>query len=147
MQLHIKTFNELTPFELYEILRRRSEIFVEEQKCVYNDIDNLDLNAYHVYLTDNDGITAYLRVLDRGVQHPEVTIGRVIAVKRNQGLGKAIFQAGIETAKEKYAARKIQIAAQCQAKGFYEKFGFRQISGEFMDAGIPHVHMELTLEN
>lgn len=147
MQLHIKTFNELTPFELYEILRHRAEIFVEEQKCVYNDIDSLDLNACHVYLTDNDGIVAYLRVLDCGVQHPEVTIGRVIAVKRNQGLGAEIFKAGIKVAKEKYAARKIQIAAQCQAKGFYEKFGFKQISGEFIDAGIPHIHMELTLED
>lgn len=143
MQLYIKKFAELSALELYEILRARSEIFVEEQNCPYNDVDGLDLEAYHVYLADKDGIAAYLRVLDRGVQHEEVTIGRVIAVRRGQGLGAEIFKAGIETAREKFGAKKIQIAAQCQARGFYEKFGFRQISEEFMDVGIAHIHMEL----
>lgn len=143
MQLHIKKFGELTLEELYEILRHRAEIFVEEQTCPYNDVDGLDIDAYHVYFTDDDGIAAYLRVLDRGVQHEEVTIGRVIAVKRGRGLGAEIFKAGIEVAKEKLGAKKIQIPAQCQARGFYEKFGFRQISEEFLDVGIPHIHMEL----
>lgn len=146
MQLHIKKFNELTLTELYEILACRAKIFVEEQQCIYNDVDGLDIGAYHVYLADDEGIAAYLRVLDRGVQHDEVTIGRVIAVRRGQGYGAEIFKAGIETAREKFGARKIQIAAQCQAKGFYEKFGFRVISEEFLDAEIWHVHMELELD-
>ncbi|MBD5114256.1 MAG: GNAT family N-acetyltransferase [Ruminococcaceae bacterium] len=146
MQLHIKKFGELTLEELYEILRHRAEIFVEEQACPYNDVDGLDINAYHVFLTDNDGMAAYLRVLDKGVQHEEVTIGRVIAVKRGQGLGAEIFKAGIKVAREKYGAKKIQIAAQCQARGFYEKFGFRQISEEFLDVGIAHIHMQLDCE-
>ena len=83
MELYIKHFSELTAEELYRILAARSEIFVVEQDCVYQDLDGKDLNAWHVWYEDEDGIAAYCRVLDKGVSYEyEGSIGRVIAVKR-----------------------------------------------------------------
>ena len=85
MTLTVKRFDELTPAELYEILRLRSAVFVVEQECAYQDIDNKDQVAVHAWLADEDGIAAYLRVMDRGVYDEEVAIGRVIALRRRQG--------------------------------------------------------------
>ena len=88
MELFVKHFSELTAQELYEIYKLRVSVFVVEQKCCYQEVDDADENAYHVWLRDEDGIEAYARVLPRGATFPEVSIGRVIAVKRRCGLGK-----------------------------------------------------------
>lgn len=143
MELHIKHYAELTAEELYEIMELRVAVFVVEQTCPYQEIDGRDKQAYHVYLTDETGIQAYLRVLDRGAAFEEVSIGRVIAVKRRQGLGTRILQAGIQTAREKFHAGSIVIEAQTYARGLYEKQGFRQTSEEFLEDGIPHIRMRL----
>lgn len=87
MELFVKHFSELTAQELYEIYRLRVSVFVVEQKCCYQEVDDADKDAYHVWLRDEDGIEAYARVLPRGATFPEVSIGRVIAVKRRCGLG------------------------------------------------------------
>ena len=79
MKLHVKTFNELTSEELYEILKLRVDVFVVEQNCPYEEVDGLDKDAIHVYYKDNDELLAYLRVLDRGFESEDVAIGRVIA--------------------------------------------------------------------
>jgi ElaA protein len=143
MELYVKSFRELTADELYEILRLRAQVFVVEQNCPYQDLDGRDRSAYHVYLRDEEGIEAYLRVTDRDPEHENVMIGRVIAVKRRQGLGTRIVNAGIETARERFSAGKIVVEAQTYAKGLYEKCGFIQTSEEFLEDGIPHVRMEL----
>ncbi len=116
MELFVKHFSELTAQELYEIYRLRVSVFVVEQKCCYQEVDDADENAYHVWLRDKDGIEAYARVLPRGATFPEVSIGRVIAVKRRCGLGKQIVAAAIGTAKEKLHADKITIEAQTYVK-------------------------------
>ena len=139
MELFVKHFSELTAQELFEIYRLRVSVFVVEQKC------DADENAYHVWLRDKDGIEAYARVLPRGATFPEVSIGRVIAVKRRCGLGKQIVAAAIDTAKEKLHADRITIEAQTYVKKLYENFGFRQTSEEFLEDGIPHVQMQLDL--
>jgi ElaA protein len=141
METVIKKFDELTLAELYEILRARAEVFIVEQNCAYQDLDNVDKNAYHVYLKDEGGILAYLRVIDKGERLDEVSLGRVITLKRRQGLGTAVMKVGIGVAKEKYGAKRIKIGAQAYAKPFYEQLGFRQISGEYMEDGIPHIYM------
>lgn len=145
MELNIKKYEELTKDELYEILRLRSAVFVVEQHCPWEEIDGKDKNAIHIFLRDNEGIEAYLRVLDRGVSFDEVSIGRVIAVKRRCGLGTRILKEGIHVAKEKYQANKIVIEAQTYAKGLYEKQGFIKTSEEFLEDGIPHIKMTLNL--
>lgn len=143
MVLRVKHFYELTRDELYAILKLRVSVFVVEQKCPYQEADNLDQDAIHVWLEDGDGIEAYLRILDRGVENEHVAIGRVIAVKRRCGLGSRILEEGIRAAKELLDADKIYVEAQSYAREFYEKQGFRQVSDEFLLDGIPHIGMIL----
>lgn len=147
MKLFVKKFDELSVGELYEILKLRSDVFVVEQNCVYPDLDGLDQDAWHVYLRDGDGIQAYLRVMDRGAKFEDVSIGRVISMKRRCGLGTRILQAGVRVAREKLAARRITLEAQVYARGLYEKLGFVQTSGEFLEDGIPHIRMTLELRS
>ena len=143
MEIVVKHFYELTLDELYEILRARAEVFVVEQNCAYQDVDEVDKEAYHVYLREEGKIVAYLRVIDKGKRLDEVSLGRVITLKRRQGYGSKVMQAGIAVAREKFGATKIKIGAQAWAKPFYEQVGFRQISGEYMEDGIPHIYMIL----
>lgn len=143
MELHVKRFEELTLNELYAILKLRVDVFVVEQHCPYGELDGCDREALHVWLSDAQGIAAYLRVLDRGVKSKHVTIGRVIAVRRRMGLGTAVIQAGIEAARENFGADNIYVEAQTYARGLYEKLGFRQISEEFTEDGILHIKMLL----
>ena len=143
MQLYRKRFQELTTEELYGILKLRVDVFVVEQNCPYRELDDRDQNAVHVWLQDEDGILAYLRVMDRGIENESVSIGRVVAAKRRCGLGSRILAEGIRAAKEVFLADSIYLEAQVYAKDLYEKQGFRQISEEFLLDGIPHVKMLL----
>jgi ElaA protein len=141
MEVVVKKFNELTVDELYEILRVRAEIFVVEQNCVYQDLDGVDQDAYHVYMQEEGKIVAYLRVIDRGKRMDEVSVGRVVSTDRRKGLGSRLMTVGFAVAREKFGAERIKIGAQVQAKPFYESLGFRQVSKEYMEDGIPHVYM------
>lgn len=146
MELIVKHFDELTARELYAILALRDKVFVVEQECIYQEADGKDQRAYHVWLEENGELIAYLRVLDAGVSFTEVSIGRVIAVKRRQGYGSRIVAEGIRVAQEKFGAKVIRIEAQTYARGLYEKLGFRQTTDEFLDDGIPHIGMLLQME-
>ena len=145
MECTVKHFNELTSVELYEILQIRAEVFVVEQNCVYQDLDNKDKGAYHVFLHEDGKVKAYLRVLAAGVSYEDASIGRVLTIQRGTGLGKQLLLEGIKVAKEKFNADKIRISAQSYAKGFYEQVGFKQVSEEYLEDGI--WHMEMLLEN
>lgn len=145
MELVEKRFEELTTLELYEILKVRAEVFVVEQNCVYQDLDEKDKQAYHVYLKNKEGVQAYLRVLDAGVSFPEVGIGRVMTLKRRCGLGTQVLKEGIRVAKEKMNADTIKLEAQVYARSLYEKEGFVQTSEEFLEDGIPHIEMTLNM--
>jgi len=141
MKTIIKSFYELNIDELYEILKLRAEVFVIEQNCIYPDIDDKDKHSLHVFLKEQDEIVAYLRVIEKGISFDEVSIGRVIAKYRRQGLGTLVLKAGIQAAKEIYQAEKSIIEAQTYAKTLYEKQGFIQTSDEFLEDGIPHIQM------
>lgn len=145
MELIVKHFSELSAEELFEIYKLRVSVFIVEQSCPYQDIDDADKSAYHVWLRDEDGIEAYARVLPAGVAFPTAAFGRVIAVKRRCGLGTKIVAAAIETARDKLGADMITIEAQVYARSLYENLGFRQTSGEFLEDGIPHIQMQLEL--
>ena len=142
MELVVKHFKELTVEELAEIYKLRVSVFVVEQHCPYQEVDDADKAAYHLWLKDEDGIEAYARALPPGTTFPEAAIGRVIAVKRRCGLGSQIVKAAIDTAVEKFGAEKITIEAQVYARSLYEKAGFRQISEPFLEDGIPHIKMQ-----
>lgn len=141
--LHKKWFPELTSQELYELLRIRSDVFVVEQNCVYQDLDYDDQPSMHLWLTEDDKIVALCRVCPAGTHMEEVSIGRVITTVRGKGYGKQIMLAGIDAAKEHFGAKRIDLEAQEYAKGFYEQVGFRQSSEPFMLDGIPHIKMSL----
>ena len=142
MELITKTFDELTTAELYEIYKLRISVFVVEQNCPYQEIDDADKAAIHLWLQDETGIQAYARVLPPGATFPETSIGRVIAAKRHCGLGTQIVSAAIQIIQEKFHTQTIKIEAQTYVKSLYEKLGFVQISEQFLEDGIPHVMME-----
>ena len=141
MELKIKTFNELTTKELYEILKSRAEIFVVEQNCVYQDLDDIDYKSIHVFYQKEDGrVAAYLRLFYKE-DMKVIQMGRVLTLKHGTGLGKRILQEGIKIVETKMQAEKIYIEAQKYAIGFYEQAGFEVCSEEFLEDGISHVEM------
>lgn len=144
MEMKSKFFQELTTKELYEILKSRAEIFVVEQNCVYQDLDDRDDRSLHVfYEKENGRVTAYLRAFMR--EEGCVQMGRVLTLEHGTGLGGKILQDGIAQIRERMHAEKIYIEAQCYAVGYYEREGFRVCSEEFLEDGIPHVGMELVI--
>ena len=145
--LHEKLFNELTLDELYELLRIRTEVFVVEQDCVYQDMDGDDQASVHLWLTEGDRVVALCRVCPAGTHMEEVSVGRVITTVRGKGYGKRMMLEGIRAAREHFGAERIDIEAQEYAKGFYEQVGFRQSSEPFILDGISHIKMTWTSDN
>ena len=140
MDIRVKHFSELSGVELMEIYRQRINVFIVEQNCPYEDIDGLDIDAYHVCIWEDGKLLAYCRVVF-GYVEGEVSVGRVITLRRGAGLGKLVVEKGIEVAKEKFSANRIIIEAQEYARKFYEKCGFYKISDTFSVDGIPHIKM------
>ena len=141
MHLVVKKFDELTTTELYEILKARAAVFVVEQTCVYQDLDDIDYDSLHMFYQDGKTVTAYLRAFYKSAE--AVQMGRVLTLQHGTGLGGRLLHEGIAQIREKMPCRKIYIEAQVYAKGYYEREGFRVTSGEFLEDGIPHVQMEL----
>ncbi len=154
MEVKIKTFEQLSASELYEILKSRFWVFVMEQQCFYLDMDNTDLKSLHLFLWDENNIeqteqgpnpmpiTAYARLFqdENRIWH----IGRMLTLKRKQELGTMLMQTALQTAK-KQQAQRVSIDAQCHAVEFYEKLGFQVCSEPFDEAGIKHVKMQIKL--
>ena len=144
MKLVAKFFEELTTVELYELLKARAEIFVVEQNCVYQDLDDKDYESLHVYYEESGKVLAYLRAFWK--EKDVIQVGRVLTMEHGTGLGGKLLKEGLNCIKEKYQPQKIYIEAQCYAIGFYEREGFKICSEEFLEDGIPHVQMELIIE-
>ena len=145
MSLTVKQFNELTVSELYEIIKSRAEIFVIEQNIICQDLDDTDYRSLHFfYMTDNR-VTAYLRAFYADADKTEVRIGRVLTLEHKKGLGKKLMQESMYELNHRMPCKKISIHAQKYATGFYEKFGFKVTSDDFMEEGIVHVTMELDM--
>ena len=143
MKLISKFFEELSTTELYEILKARAEIFVVEQECIYQDLDDKDYKSLHVFYEEEGKVLAYLRAFVK--EKDVVQVGRVLTIEHGKGLGGKLLKAGLEQIKEKYTPKKIYLEAQCYAIGFYEREGFQICSEEFLEDGIPHVEMELVV--
>ena len=141
MQLAIKTFEELTNYELYEIVRVRTEIFLLEQNIVCQDFDGVDYHSLHCFLHEGGQVFAYLRAYR--AENGEVKIGRVLSREHGKGLGKALMQDAIPVILRRFQTQTIALHAQTQARGFYEKLGFTACSDIFLEEGIPHVAMVL----
>ncbi len=147
MSFIVKHFNELSTIELYEILKTRAEIFVVEQDCVYQDLDDKDQNAIHVFCWNDSGrVAACLRVFWNNEAEGIAQIGRVVTLEHGKGLGGKMLHEGVRIAEDILKANKIYLEAQEYAIGYYAKEGFEVVSDPFMEDGIPHVKMERTLD-
>ncbi|MBE7629317.1 GNAT family N-acetyltransferase [Tenacibaculum piscium] len=145
MNFLIKKFTELTTSELYEILQLRSEVFVVEQNCVYQDIDGKDQKALHVLGIKQGKIIAYTRLFTSGEYFETPSIGRVL-VKENQrkfGYGHHLIKASVHAIFDYYNENKITISAQKYLIKFYESHGFKKVGKEYLEDGIPHVKMKI----
>lgn len=140
-----KHFDQLTTTELYAILQLRSEVFVVEQNCVYQDIDGKDKKSNHLMAWHNDSLVAYTRLVPLGISFEEASIGRVITSPfyRGLGIGITLLEKSIEQILATYQTDKIRIGAQLYLKKFYEGFGFVAEGDEFLEDGIPHIEMVL----
>lgn len=145
MEFNVKTFPQLTTEELYEILRVRLEIFIVEQKMNCQDLDGLDFNSEHFYLSENSKIFAYLRAFYADEQKGIIKIGRVLSVNHGMGLGKRLMLDTINKLKKDKKIKKIILNSQKHAVGFYEKLGFKIVSDEFLEEGVVHLKMEKDL--
>ncbi|WP_242155963.1 GNAT family N-acetyltransferase [Aestuariivivens sediminis] len=145
MRLKIKEFDGLTLRELYEILRLRFNVFILDQNSIYNEYDQLDYRATHIFIEEQKEIIAYLRVYRRTIH--EVCFGRVAVHPDHRGkkLGRKIIEKCIEMVKSRWKAQYIVIAAQDYLKSFYESFGFIKSSEVFNDGGVFHINMTLKI--
>lgn len=143
MNFIAKSFEELTNREVYEILKARAKIFMFEQKIWYLDMDNVDYNAYHLFLEEKGEVVAYLRAF-YGENSDEIHIGRVLSIEHNKGLGTDLMNKAVNYFKQN-GVNKIVLNSQIPAVKFYEKLGFKTVGEEFIAAGIPHIKMEMKL--
>jgi ElaA protein len=140
-------FDELTTTELYLILRARAEVFVVEQDCPYQDLDNKDYLALHVIgwgeVEGKQEVAAYCRVLPAGVRYKETSIGRVITTKefRGLGLGKQLLRSALDALTAAHGSVGVRISAQAYLEAFYANFGFERVSDVYMEDNIEHVEM------
>jgi ElaA protein len=144
VQWRCKPFAELNPYELYALLRLRSEVFVVEQHCIFLDMDDKDQHCFHLLGYKDDLLAAYTRIVPKGISYPDfASIGRVVTSSkvRGEGFGKWLMEESISRLYQLYGFVPIKIGAQYYLKGFYESLGF-EVSGELYDEdGIAHVPM------
>jgi ElaA protein len=138
-----KPFASLTPFELYEALRLRSDIFVVEQQCIFLDMDNKDQQSHHLLLYHGGTLAAYARLVPAGLSFAEMSIGRVVTSRdvRGTGVGKVLMREAIAAIYRLYGPGPIRIGAQCYARRFYENLGFVQAGEVYDEDGIDHIEM------
>lgn len=143
MEYSIKTYKELTTVELYSLLQLRSEVFVVEQNCVYQDIDGKDQKALHVLGYKEGKLIAYTRLFKPGDYFEKASIGRVVVkeIERHHKYGNQIMQVSIQALKEHFNETEVKISAQCYLKKFYNNLGFKEFGEEYLEDGIPHIAM------
>jgi ElaA protein len=143
LQIQTKTFDQLTTKELYNLLQLRSEVFVVEQDCVYQDVDYKDQKALHVLGYKAEKLVAYTRLFKSGDYFENASIGRVVVAKnqRQHQYGYDIMNTSIDAIKSYFGDTRIKISAQKYLVKFYNNLGFLQVGEEYLEDGIPHVGM------
>jgi len=141
--MKIKKFNELSNWELYEILKARIQIFSIEQNCICQDCDGKDKYGYHLFITEDERVIGYLRILPKGISFKEVSIGRVLVVDqhRKNGLARLMMKKAIEWIKNDLNEDSIRISSQEHLIEFYKSLGFETVSDVHLEVGRPHVGM------
>lgn len=148
MNFAIKTFNELTIDELYEIVKARFEVFVCEQKIVEDqEFDDKDKVSYHIMLKENDKVVAYCRIVPREIGYDYTSIGRVLVLSsyRRKGIAQEMIKVALDFIKNNLNENIVVLSGQLYAKGLYESVGFNVISDVYDEVNIPHVKMKVEL--
>jgi len=137
-----KNFYDLTHDEVFDIYQARSEVFVVEQNCVYQDVDDYDKKSFHVMVYEEDKLAAYCRVIPAGLKYPEWAIGRVLTMPyaRGKGVGRVLMDDALNVIKHN-GGENIRISAQSYLCKFYESYGFKVVGEEYMEDNIPHFEM------
>ena len=145
MGWNLKKFDELTNYELYNLLKERTLVFVVEQNCPYPEVDGKDPSCYHLFKEEKGEIVAYLRVVPAGVAYQETSIGRVFVKKEYRGRGMAgeLVKRGLDFIENELKETTVKIQAQDYLREFYSSFGFQPISDTYLEDNIPHVDMLL----
>ena len=140
MKCKLQAFTELTTEELYEILKLRAEVFVVEQNCPYQDLDDKDQSSYHLFLEDNGQIIAVLRILPENIAYKEMAIGRLIVKKsyRGKGISRKMMARAMEFITEDLGKEKIRLSGQAYLSDFYQSLGFEKVSEMYLEDGIEH---------
>lgn len=146
MRWVLKKFQELTPDELYALLRLRAEVFVVEQTCAFQDLDNKDQPSYHLLGYLQDELVAYTRLVPPGISYTAASIGRVVTspAHRKKGFGKLVMQESIKVCDQLFGKNTIMIGAQCYLIEFYSSLGFVPSGEVYLEDGIEHIEMTLT---
>ena len=147
MEINCCSFSSLSTIQLYELLQLRSQVFVVEQDCVYQDIDGNDQKALHILGTIKGRIVAYTRIFKPGDYLEKAAIGRVVvdADFRKRDFGKAIMQASIAAIENYFNTTDIGLSAQTYLLNFYNDLGFYALGDTYLEDGIPHIYMERSL--
>lgn len=143
MSIVIKRFNALTPNEMYQMMALRSEVFVVEQSCVYQDPDGKDDASIHIFYMREQQMLGYIRVLPKGLSYEEPSIGRVCVSKeaRGMGLARRLMNEGLQYISREWREHRVRISAQFYLKDFYSSLGFEQDSEVYLEDGIEHIEM------
>lgn len=139
-----KHFKDLSVDEYFEILYLRSEVFIVEQDCPYQDVDEKDRKSFHIFGRDENGkVIAVARILPKGISYEEMSIGRVAVKKeaRGKGIGDELMQESIKFTEQKIGKQNIRISAQRYLLSYYKKHGFKSTGKEYLEDNIPHVEM------
>lgn len=139
----VKTFDELNTEELYQIIRARVDVFVVEQNCPYQDLDNYDQLAIHLWAEKDAEVMAYCRIFDKAIKYPETSIGRVITTQkaRGKGLGRQLIAYAVQIIENRLKTQDIRISAQDYLIKFYSDFGFRDTGKKYLEDNLPHTEM------
>lgn len=143
MEFKLKSFEDLTVKELYNILQLRSEVFVVEQNCAYQDLDGLDQDSLHLMGVSDSGLISYARLLKPGMSYDEAAIGRVVTAldQRENGHGRSLMLKAIEECCRVFHSQQIIISAQQYLEKFYSSLGFVTESEVYLEDDIPHIKM------
>lgn len=147
MSWTLKKFETLTVDELYALLRLRTEVFVVEQNCVFQDMDNKDQHCYHLMGWKENELVAYTRLVPLGISYSEYpSIGRVVTspAARGEGIGRRLMEKSIEETRRLFGNNPIKIGAQLYLLAFYASLGFVQSSDIYLEDGIEHIEMILS---
>lgn len=133
----------LTSLELFTLIKARESVFVVEQQCPYQETDDLDLHSWHLAVTSNGELAAYVRVVDPGLKYIQPSIGRVLTVEkfRKMKIGRTLMEEAIRFTEQQFPELGIKIGGQVYLQDFYQSFGFQAVSDPYDEDGIMHLDM------